>query len=82
MLEEPELRAAYVQAVTQAMAAAEGDNWLEHEFARQYALIHDAAVADTLKLATNEAFEQAFAELVAFARTRPSFVRNELTALR
>jgi hypothetical protein len=82
MLQEPELRAAYVQAVTAAMAAAEGDGWLEREFTRQYALIHDAAVADTLKLATNEAFEQAFAELVAFARTRPSFVRNELNALR
>lgn len=82
MLEEPQLRAAYVQAVMQAMAAAEADGWLEHEFVRQYALIHDAAVADTFKLATNEAFEQAFAELVAFARTRPSFVRGELSSLR
>ena len=82
MLEEPALRAAYVQAVMATMAAAEDDGWLEREFARQYALIHDAAVADTFKLATNDGFEQAFAGLVAFARTRPSFVRNELTALR
>jgi spore coat protein CotH len=82
VLEEPALRAAYVQAVAETMAAAEGDGWLEREFARQYALIHEAAVADTLKIATNEAFEQAFAELVVFARTRPSFVRNELTSLR
>jgi spore coat protein CotH len=81
LLEEPAMRAAYVQAVVEAMAAAEGDGWLEREFARQYALIHDAAIADTFKFATNEAFEQAYAELVAFARTRPSFVRNELTAL-
>ena len=82
LLEEPELRAAYVQAVTDTMAAAEGDGWLEREFARQYTLIHDAAVADPFKLATNEAFEQAFAELVAFARSRPAFVRGELAPLK
>ena len=82
MLEDPELRAAYIQAVTEAIAVAEGDGWLEREFARQYALVHDAALADTFKHATNEEFEQAYADLIAFARTRPAFVRNELTQLR
>jgi spore coat protein CotH len=82
ILEDPALRSAYVQTVTDAMAAAEGDAWLEREFTRQYQLIHDAAVADTFKLTTNEAFEAAFAELVAFARSRPAFVRNELAGLR
>jgi hypothetical protein len=74
----PRLRAAYVQAVTEAMAAAQGDGWLEREFTRQFALIRDAALADALKVATNEEFEQAFAELVTFARKRPAFVQNEL----
>jgi spore coat protein CotH len=82
MLEEPELRAAYVQAVLEAKAAAEGEGWLEREFTRQYALIHDAALADPFKLSTNEAFEQAFAELVAFARARGAFVQSELAPLR
>ena len=82
MLEDPALRAAYVQAVTEAMAAAQGDGWLEREFTRQFALIRDAALADALKVATNEEFEQAFAELVTFARKRPAFVQNELIPLR
>lgn len=82
MLEDPALRALYVQAVTEATAAAQGDAWLEREFTRQYALIHDAAMADTFKVATNEEFEQAFAELVTFARQRGAFVLNELTGLR
>ena len=64
------------------MAAAQGDAWLEREFTRQYTLIHDAALADPFKLATNEEFEQAFAELVTFARTRPSFVLDQLAPLR
>jgi len=82
MLEDPTLRAAYVQAVTEAMAAAQGDGWLEREFTRQFALIRDAALADALKVATNEEFEQAFAELITFARKRPVFVQNELVPLR
>ena len=82
MLEDPELRAAYIQAVTEAIAAAEGDGWLERELARQYALVHEAGLADTFKHATNEEFEQAFADLIAFARTRPAFVRSELQQLR
>jgi spore coat protein CotH len=82
VLEDPPLRAAYVAAVTEAMATAQADGWLEHELARQYALIHDAALADTFKIATNEEFEAAFAELIAFARLRPAFVQGELTALR
>jgi spore coat protein CotH len=82
LLEDPALRAAYVQAVTEAIAAAQTDAWLEREFTRQYALIREAAVADSFKIATNEAFEQAFAELIVFARQRPSFVLGELAPLR
>jgi spore coat protein CotH len=82
MLEDPALRAAYVQAVTEAMAAAQADAWLEREFTRQFTLIRDAALADTFKPATNDEFEQAFADLVSFARQRPSFVQSELASLR
>ena len=82
VLEDAGLRATYVQAVTEAMAAAEGDGWLEREFTRHFLLIRDAALADPFKHATNEEFEQAFADLVAFARSRPAFVRSELEPLR
>jgi spore coat protein CotH len=82
MLEDAALRATYVQAVTEAMAAAETDGWLEREFTRQFLLIRDAALADPFKHATNEEFEQAFAGLVGFARARPAFVRSELEPLR
>src|SRR6185503_8560699 len=70
MLEDPALRAAYVQAVTEAVAAAQGDAWLEREFTRQFTLIRDAALPDPVKAATNEAVEQAFVELVTLARQR------------
>ena len=82
VLEDAGLRATYVQAVTEAIAAAESDGWLEREFTRQFLLIRDAALADPFKHATNEEFEQAFAELVTIARTRPAFVRSELQPLR
>ena len=82
LLEDPGLRLAFVAAVTKAMAVAQTDNWLEGELARQYALVHDAALADTFKLATNKEFEQAFADLIAFARKRPAFVNDGLAPLR
>jgi spore coat protein CotH len=81
LLAEPELRAAFVRAVSEAMAAATADGWLEQELTRQYLLIRDAALADPLKLQTSEAFEAAFAELLTFARTRPGFVQSELRRL-
>jgi len=82
LLEDPRLRLAYVAAVREAVAVAQTDNWLEGELARQYALVHGAALADTFKLATNEEFEQAFADLIAFARRRPAFVSEGLAPLR
>jgi len=82
LLEDPALRAAYVAAVLEAMTAAQADNWLESEMQRQYALIHEAGLADPVKVATNDEFEQAVAALMVFARTRPAFVLGELTPLR
>ena len=81
LLEDPGLRAAYVAAVTEAMAVAAGRQLARRRAGtRQYALVHDAALADTFKLATNEEFEQAFADLIAFARTRPAFVERRARA--
>jgi spore coat protein CotH len=81
LLADPALRAAYVAAVIEAMASATADSWLEREFQRQYALIRDTARADSFKLATTDEFEQAVADLLTFARTRPAFVLGQLAAL-
>jgi spore coat protein CotH len=82
LLEDPALRSTYVAAVTETMAAATANQWLEREFGRQYALLRESALADSFKLATNDEFEQAIVELIGFARTRPSFVLGELAPLR
>jgi hypothetical protein len=52
--------------------------WLETEMAREYAQVHDAAIADPFKPYTNEEFEASIAALVDFARSRSAFVRRQL----
>jgi hypothetical protein len=82
LLDDPALRATYVAAVSQTLAVATEQDWLEREIARQAALVHDAGLADAFKPFTNEAFEEALAGLVTFARARPAFVLDELSRLR
>jgi spore coat protein CotH len=82
LLEDPALRAAYFASVTATVASATAGNWLEAEFVRQYSVLREAALADPFKIATNDEFEQAFAGLIRFARTRPGFVLNEVARLR
>lgn len=82
LLNDPDLRAAFFDRLdTTARLAAEG-NWLVDEVDRAYAVIREAALADPFKLATNEEFEQAVAEVRAVARNRPAFVLYESQRLR
>jgi len=78
MLEDPVLRARYFDLVLEAVNAASSDGWLEHELTRDYLQIREAAHADPLKPYSNEDFEDAFAELMVFARSRPDFVKAEV----
>jgi hypothetical protein len=82
LLADPVLRATFFDQLDAAARSAADGNWLLEEVERAYAVIRDAAYADTAKLATNEEFEQAVAEVRAIARTRPAFVLDESRRLR
>jgi hypothetical protein len=78
MLEDPVLRARFFQLVLEAVNAASSGDWLEREVANDYLQIRDSVRADPFKPYTNEEFDAAFAELLAFARTRPAFVASQV----
>ena len=59
-----------------------GPGWLEREITRQYEQIRTFARADTFKPHPNNEFEDAYQQLLEFARNRTSFVRDEVGALR
>jgi spore coat protein CotH len=78
MLENPVLRARYFELVLEAVNSASSGNWLADEITRDYQQIRDSVIADPFKPYTNEEFDAAFAELLAFARTRPGFVTSQV----
>jgi spore coat protein CotH len=61
---------------------AAGPGWLEREVIRQYTQIRTLARSDTFKPYSNAEFEEAYLQLLEFARTRPAFVRAEVQAER
>ena len=63
-----------------AGAPVEGPGWLEREMTRQYEQIRAAAYNDTLKPFPNQAFDEAYARLLDFARNRSAAVRAEVSA--
>jgi spore coat protein CotH len=78
MLEDPVLRARYFELVLEAVNSASSGNWLADEITRDYQQIRDSVIADPFKPYTNEEFDAALAELLAFARTRPGFVTSQV----
>ena len=82
MLEDPVLRARYVQLVLDAVDAASSGDWLVREITNDYLQIREAVYADPLKPYTNEEFDAAVAELLTFARTRPAFVTAQVQQTR
>ncbi len=82
LLNDPGLRATFFDQLEATARAAADGNWLLEEVDRAYAVIREAALADTLKLTTNDEFEQAVADVRAIARNRPAFVLNESQRLR
>lgn len=75
----PELRAAYFAALQAAADDAAG--WLESEIHLQRGLVAPLMHADPVKPFGNEEFEGSVEGLLAFARTRPGFVRCEVAKL-
>ena len=56
--------------------------WLETEILREYEQIRAIARADSFKPYTNDEFEQAFEDLLKFARERSGFVKDEVHKFR
>jgi hypothetical protein len=74
---------ACAQSASEPLASTPvGPGWLEREIAREYVQIRDAARADTVKPFGNETFEDAVAELIAFAQQRPPTVAAQVDGVR
>lgn len=82
----PSFRQAYLDGLTAAADSAaegqEGDDrgtgWLAREIERLYALVGDAARADTNTPYSNDEFEAAVDVIRSVARQRPAFVKCEV----
>ena len=70
---DPQLRRAYLTKLIEATSHGE---WLSAEIDRQYEQIRAAALADPVKLVSDEEFEQTVEELKRFARERAAIVRR------
>ncbi len=82
VLNNPGLRATFFNELSNAASLAASNNWLVNEVNRQHAQIRAAALADGFKPYSNTEFDQAVAELISIARTRPGFVLSESARLR
>jgi spore coat protein CotH len=58
-----------------------GPGWLEREITQAYEQIRTFARSDTFKPQSNDEFEDAYQQLLEFARNRSAFVRDEVSAL-
>jgi spore coat protein H len=77
VLQVPELRAVYLDAVDRCAAAASDGDWLAREITAAADLVRAAAYEDPWKPYANETFDDAIAFLREFARLRPAFVRED-----
>jgi hypothetical protein len=89
LLAFPDLRAAYLDMLMQVVRSAgepipdaSGPGWLEREIQREYAQVRESALADPKKPFTNEEFEQAVRDLLAFARERGDFIVQSVSSAR
>lgn len=82
LLADSGLRATFFDALAGMAASGAADGWLEGTIARLYGVVREAAWQDPRKPFENAEFEQAVAELLSFARTRPGFVQSQAAKLR
>ncbi len=75
-MEVPELRALFLDTLTQA--AGEADAWMEGEMVRARDQIRDAVLADPGRWFGVQDFEDEMQRMFEFARTRPAFVRCQV----
>jgi spore coat protein CotH len=82
LLEHPDLRAFYLQALETCAGVASQNGWLEQEIVARADLIRAAAYADSRKSHSNEEFEGEIEFLQTFARVRPGIVLAEVERLK
>jgi len=82
LLEHPDLRAFYLQALETCAGVASQNGWLEQEIVARADLIRAAAYADSRKSHSNEEFEGEIGFLQTFARVRPGIVLAEVERLK
>ena len=76
-LELPGYRSQYYSALSEAASAAA--SWMRQEMQRQFSMINDAMVADTLKPYSNAEYMSARDALLAFPDARLTYVRCEVS---
>jgi spore coat protein CotH len=76
VLDTPAYRDQYFSVLSEAANSADG--WLRQEMQRQFDMIHEAMLADTLKPYTNAEYSTARETLLAFPSARVTFVRCEV----
>jgi hypothetical protein len=89
LLSFADLRAEYLDLLMGVARSADepapgtsGPGWLQREIEREYAQVRESALADPKKPFTNEEFEQAVRDLLAFARERVGFIVQSVSAAR
>jgi hypothetical protein len=78
----PDLKALYLDTLTNCARSAGRQFWLEREIVASVAVIADAANEDTAKPYTNDDFAAAVSTLRTFARRRSFVVLQELSQIR
>ncbi len=77
-----DLRALYLDRLSECARVAAADRWLETEIVRAHLLIRDAVYEDAGKRVSNDDYERAIAGLVSFAQFRPAFVAEAVAKAR
>lgn len=82
LLQQPDLRAYYLQLLETLARVTSENGWLDGEIVQRANLIRDAAYADGSKSYSNEEFEAWVGFLREFAAARPAIVLAEVASLR
>jgi spore coat protein CotH len=78
----PDLRALYLERLTEAALLSDADGWLLHVIEQANAVIGEAALADHRKHFGDDARAAAVDALVDFARRRPAIVLDQIRQAR
>ena len=82
LMQEPQLRGVYLDALAEAARSAADGGWLETEILRARDQIRDAVRSDRFRWQDPASFDNEVTRLLEFAATRPQFVVCEVETAR